>query len=348
MSTVFTLSKAGLEIYTVQETTEDDSKKKKEEKEDSKDKKKEEKKEEETPTTDSEDVTNNFKLDKGEINHIDFIGEIYTDGYEEDYADISCNASVSVPIDYLNYFYKGRRMALKKGLMKDKLNWDDMSSVVDGFCTELTYSKDKVDVKIMGMNRLLDEEGIFKFKKTKRSEIVKQIIEKAGLIPKIDITGLKDDVINFTSGSEEKKSSSSKADPNASADIQEIVNSVCGDATSDMSKFKKLHKWGRDNITYAGYECAKYGPDPDKCLKNKGHLNCGDTAILMYAIYTAAGLDCYIIHGDYHFWNIVTIDGTKYASDCTGTRSINEVWSGNGHHNTPFGGSKANPKAICG
>ena len=85
MSTYFTLSKAGLEVYTVQVSDE----------------------KEKTGTTSSSssssedtetDISTNFQLDKGDITNIDFIGEIYSDSFEEDYGDISCSASVSVPI----------------------------------------------------------------------------------------------------------------------------------------------------------------------------------------------------------------------------------------------------------
>lgn len=329
MSTYFTLSKAGLEVYTVQVS-------------DEKEKTGTSSSSEDTET----DISTNFQLDNGDITNIDFIGEIYSDSFEEDYGDISCSASVSVHIAYLHYFYKGRRIALKKGLQEETLKWEDMSTAVTGYITEISYSRDKADIKITGFNKLLDENAVFKFSKTKRSEIVRKIIETAGLKAKIDITGLKDDVIDFTSGSEE--SGSSDVNPNASKSIQEIVQKVCGDETDELEKFKKLHKWGQDEITYDGYECSRYDNDPDTCLNNKDHLNCGDTSILMHAIYSAANLECYINHGNYHFWNIVIINGKKYASDCSGSHAINQVWSTSKHPNSPFSGSKANPNAICG
>ena len=50
------------------------------------------------------------------------------------------------------------------------------------------------------MTKLLDQEKKFSFKQTKRSKILKEMIEAAGLKAKIDVTGLKDDVIDYGVG----------------------------------------------------------------------------------------------------------------------------------------------------
>lgn len=322
----FSLSKAGLEVYNTNTPTK------------------------KVNLADSNNSNSKFTLQNGDNTYVTYIGELYSDSYESDYSDISSNASIVLPMDYYNLFFKGKKVALKKGLQTTTLNWEDMDTPVLGFVTELSYNKDKINVKIQGMDALLNQEAKFTFKKTKISKIVKEIIKASGLKAKVDVTGLKDHVINFTNVSSSKNDSSdSSSDLNLSnTELDKVVQDIIGSETDDYEKLKKIHNWARKNVTYDGYECSKYGCDPVKAYKNRKHLNCGDTAVLLNALYKIAGLDSYIIHGDYHFWNIVTIKGKKYASDGTGDRPLGEVWSGSGHHNTPFGGSKANEKAICG
>lgn len=326
MAVEFSLSKAGLEVYNTSAPAK------------------------RINLSDSNNAKSKFTLQNGDTTYVNYIGELYSDSYESDYSDISSNATIVLPMDYYNLFFKGKKAALKKGLQTNTLKWEEMDTPVLGFVTELSYTTDKINVKIQGMDALLNQEAKFSFKKTKISKIVKEIIKASGLKAKVDATGLKDHVIDFTSSSSSKKESSGESSDLklSNTELDKVVQDIIGSETDDYKKLKKIHEWGRKNIIYSTYECSNYGCDPVKAYKNRSHLNCGDTAVLLNAMYKIAGLDSYIIHGDYHFWNIVTINGKKYASDGTGDRPLGEVWSGNGHHNTPFGGSKANEKAICG
>lgn len=322
MAVTFSLSKAGLEVYTTEplETqtknpTTDESK--------------------EPSTSDSSleevDTTSNFVLQNGETKQIDYIGELYGDSFEMDYNDISSNSSVSVPIDYMQYFFKGKKVALKKTWQNGPLNWEHMETAVLGFVTELTWNKDKIDVKINGMDKLLEKQQTFEFTQTKRSEIVKQIIEASGLKAKVDVTGLKDDVIDF------KTSSSSNKDGGdlpgiGNKTIDDLVKEIVGDESDELKKAKLIHQWLMENVIYAFYECSRYNT-PEECLKNKSHLNCADTARLTCAMMKSSGLKAYVVHGPYHFWTMIEIGGKKYASDQTGRESagmrgsaFNTVW----------------------
>lgn len=326
MAVNFSLSKAGLEVYSTSS-----SKK-------------------QLPIADSTNANSTFMLQDGEVNRIDYIGELYSDSFESDYVDISSNASIVLPMDYYSLLFKGKKIALKKGAYETTLKWEDMETVVLGFITELSYSTDKINVKINGMDKLLDQEAKFTFKKMKISKIVEKIIKASGLKAKVDPKGLDDKIINFTnvSSNEDSNSSSSSSSVDTSTKLGKVVSDIIGNETDDYKKLQKLHKWGASNIKYSGYECSNHGCDPDECYKNRDHLNCGDTSVLMCAMYKLANLNAWIIHGDYHFWVIVEIGNKKYASDCTGNRSLNDVWSTSAHPNSPFKGSKANEKAICG
>lgn len=331
------LSKAGLEVYTTEpvevQTKEENTKKDTNDSEDSEDSKD---KTEETSTEDetSLDSSTNFILQNGATKQIDYIGELFSDSFEMDYTDISSNSSVSVPIEYMKHFFKGKKMALKKAWQTGPLEWEKMNTAVLGFCTELTWNNDHIDVKISGMDKLMEQSATFEFTQTKRSEIVTQIIEKAGLKAKVDVTGLVDDVIDF------KTSSSSSSTDSGSSDlpgignktIDDLVKEIVGSESDELAKAKKIHEWLRKNVIYSFYECTRYST-PESCLKNKSHLNCADTARLTTAMMKSAGLTAYVVHGPYHFWTMIEIGGKKYASDQTGRESagmsgsaFNTVW----------------------
>lgn len=332
MSVTYSLSKAGLEVYTTTPLK---------------------KKISFADSSDTE-ATNHFNLENGETTQIDYIGELYSDSYEQDYTDISTNSSITLPLNskYYNLLWKGRKMALKKGLQEDTLKWDDMDTVIVGFATEISYTTDKINLKITGMNTLLDKEKKFKFKKTKMSKIITNIIESAGLKAKIDVTGLDDKVINFTNistSSSSNSSSSSSLAGGEGATVDELVADICGNETDDLKKCKLIHKWLQENVRYEQYACSRYSK-PEDCIKNKGALNCADTARLTRAMMASAGLKCYVAHhsqGPGHFWTVIEIGGKKYTSDQTGDGSeFDTVWYPSGR--TGSGGNGGNSDANCG
>lgn len=330
MAVTFSLSKAGLEIYTTEPMKEETKTKTntEEEESDSKDT------EETSAQTDSIDTSTSFILQNGATKQIDYIGELYSDSFEMDYTDISSNSSVSVPINYMQHFFKGKKVALKKAWQNGPLNWEHMETAVLGFVTELTWNQDKIDVKINGMDKLLEASATFEFTQTKRSEIVKQIIETSGLKAKVNVKGLVDDVIDFktTSSSSTKDTGSSDLPGIGNKTIDDLVKEIVGSETDELKKCKKIHEWLRQNVIYAFYECTRYST-PESCLKNKSHLNCADTARLTCAMMKSAGLKAYVVHGPYHFWTMIEIGGSKYASDQTGRETagmagsaFNTVW----------------------
>ena len=124
--------------------------------------------------------------------------------------------------------------------------------------------------------------------------------------------------------------------------IDNLVKKIIGSETNELKKAKLIHEWLQKNVRYSGYECTKYNT-PEKCYKNRGHLNCADTARLTASMMRSAGLKCYIVHRTYnggHFWTIIEINGKKYASDQTGNGSAwNTVWAKSGRVKVSNGGS---------
>lgn len=291
-------------------------------------------------TVSEETEKEGFTLHNGTIKEVFYTDEMTDNSFEHDYEDISSNGSISlVEVDDTR-FYKGTKILLKKAHNPKK--WTDLKNCLMGFITEQTYSEEGVDLKIAGMTKLLDQEKQFSFTKTKRSKILKEIVETSGLKCKIDTKGLKDDVINYSNVTSSGGSNSSSY----SEEISTLANEIAGNETDEYKKFEKAHQWGCKNIPYKKYECTNHNNDPDECLKNKDKgLSCGDTSILMNAIYSALGLKSHITHGNYHFWNIVTINNKKYCSDCSGNNGheIGKVWG----NNTPLGGSKVKGNNLC-
>lgn len=309
MAVSFTLSRAGLEVYT----TKDDPK-----------------------LTFQDSSETNYKLKNGEVTQIDYIGELFSDNFEQDYSDISSNATIVMPISYYKIVHKGKKVALKKGV--DVKKWDDMGTAITGFINEITLSRDQMEIKINGMDKLLEQEKKFTFKKTKMSKIIKKIIESSGLKAKIDVTGLKDHVIDFTnvSSSGDKESSSGSSSGLAGGEgktIDDLVKKIVGSETNELKKCELVHQWLKENVQYSSYECSNYG-SAEECLNNCGHLNCADTARLTRAMMSSAGLDAWVVHrssNNGHFWTLIKIDGKIYASDQTGSGSdFNTIWYSQG------------------
>lgn len=327
MAVTYSISRAGLEIYTTEAVKNPISNN--------------------ASSNSDGEASNNFTLQTGDITNINYIGELYSYSFEGDYSDISSNASISVPIKYLNSLYKGQRVSFKKGGNNSTpvTKWEDMSTVVSGFVSEITWNREKADIKINGMNVLLDVEKKFSFKKTKRSKIIEEIIKASGLKAKVDVTGLVDDVCDFTnissSGSNETSGSNSDLAGGEGKTIDELVAKIVGSETNELKKAELVHQWLKENVRYAGYSCSRYH-SAEECLKHKHAINCADTARLTRAMMASAGLNCYVVHRTYdggHFWVIIEIGGKKYASDQTGSGSaFNTVWKRSGRTTVSDGG----------
>ena len=313
MAVAYSLSRAGLEVYT-SEKVEDPINN--------------------NGSADSSgDAAGNFQLQTGEINRVDYIGELFSDSFEHDYSDISSNASVSVPLTYLRYLQKGKKVALMKGWQdSDNFAWEDQFMAVMGFITEINWTKDKVDIKVTGMNKLLDLEAQFDFKQTKRSEIVTAIIEASGLKAKVDVTGLNDDVIDFSNVTSESTSDdSTSAKSTGAASIDEAVKKAIKGIKDDLEKAKAIDAAFKDYIIYEYYWDCEYAGDLEAAWKD-GWLNCADGANVLCAMFLAAGIDAVIVHtgaGGGHYIVRVNVAGSTYYTD-------NAANTGN-HTSRPFG-----------
>ena len=276
-----------------------------------------------TRTISSSNPESDFKLLNGEIKEIAYYDNIISNSFEEDYEGMSNGGDISFP-DIDSRFYKGKKVCLKKGFGKEEsVKWSSLDTALLGFISKQTFHQDAVDIDIVGMSKLLDQEKGFNFKKTKRSIILKKIIEASGLKAKVDPSGLKDEAIDYTNIS----SSASTVNGIGEEDIDAKVKEIIGDETDDYKKMILIHEWLRKNNQYSYYECS-HKSSASAALKSL-HNNCADTALLSCAMYRSANLDAQVVHGPNHFWTIIIIDGKEYQSDATSHyRKINQVWKG--------------------
>ena len=209
---------------------------------------------------------------------------------------------------------------------------------VTGFITEVTWANGKTDIRISGMDKLMEEVKEFEFTQQKRSEIVKQIIESVGLKANVDVTGLEDDVCDFSnmSSSEEDTDSEGGYTGEVSEDIAKAAKQICKGKKTCLEKAKAIWKWCHDNMSYQGYSNSQKGAE--KCFKERSG-NCCDHANVVVQMCKAVGVKVAYEHssscyGTGHVWAVATCNGKDYRIDasvksrgfdqegngCTGTR----------------------------
>lgn len=287
-----------------------------------------------TETVSEETEKEGFILHNGTVKEVYYVDELTDTSFEHDYEDISSNGSVSLLSVDESRFYKGTKILLKKA--HNPQTWNDLNNCLMGFITEQTYSENGVELKIVGMSKLLEQEKKFSFKDTKISKILKDMIESAGLKCKIDTTGLNDSKIDYTNIS--SSGSSSGLAGGQGKDIDELVSGWVGSETDERKKAELIHNGLRDDvgIWYAKYNNSRYHTAKN-CLKNHKHLNCGDTSILTVACMRSGGLNAYtaLRCDSAHYFTVIDINGTKYYSDLVWSegqksqRPFNETWQNN-------------------
>lgn len=286
----------------------------------------------ETNTTTTTTENTNYSLETGDPTYVKYVGDIYSSSYESDYTDISSSATVTIPIKHLNKVYRGKKVKLKKGLKNNTTNWDkDMTAVVEGFITDITYNNEKADLKINGMDTLLEKEEKFSFKKTKRSKIVKKIIEASGLKAKVDVTGLKDTATDFTNITTSGNSSSGSTGSIGNSSVSELAQEVCKNANTDREKAEAIHGYIQKHVRYPHPNYFNHRKCPKQVFKS-GLSNCCDRARAGHEMANAVGLESRGVHGGSgktgHVWVQYKINGQWINSDPGESRSkLGKVWN---------------------
>lgn len=292
----------------------------------------EEKKEEE-----EEEENVGYDLHRGEIIGTHYVNNITSMNFESDYKEMTSAGNIKLDDVDLSKSYKGVRIQLLSEWESpnSNLKWANLNQGVLGFITEQTFSENNVDIKVNGMTALMEEKVNFDFKQMKRSEILREIILTAGLKPMINVTGLDDDVTDFTSSSKDEKSSSDSsgsAESSGSASIDEAAKKAIEGKTDDLAKAKAIDSAFKSHVYYKYYWNCHFS-DIEKAWKD-AHLNCADGANVLCAMFRAGGVNAVIVHTTGHYIVKVKAGGKTYYTDnaaSTGShtsRPFGEVWRG--------------------
>lgn len=308
---------SGFEVY---ETEEPEEKEEEEEEEEDK-KKKETDDEEETEDTetntaelsDAQKDLQRFVARNGEIIEIACYDNMYKNSFDEDYEGISNTGSASFTEIDKSRFFKGKKICLKKTNDTGKaVKWKDLHSCLLGFIADIKFTETSTDLKLVGMSKLLEQEAQFSFTQTKMSEILKQMIETAGLKANIDVTGLNDEVIDYTNVS----SSGDDSDTTGaySEDAGKLAKQVCKGKKTDRAKAQAIHSWIQKNVHYPSPNYSDHHKCPSEVIKS-GISNCCDRARLGHEMANAVNLGNRGVHGPNHVWVQYKIDGDWVDSD---------------------------------
>lgn len=74
----------------------------------------------------------------------------------------------------------------------------NIKEVAYGIFNDITHNSDEISIPFTDYGVLLEQSASLSFVQMKRSEIMRAIVEKCGLIPIIDFTGVNDDILDYT------------------------------------------------------------------------------------------------------------------------------------------------------
>lgn len=289
---------------------------------------KEEKNTEESEEEDEEEVEESeegFSLHQGEILETYFYGEFTSTNDEHDYVDMDNNGSIHIPKMFdLDRFYKGVRICMNKGYESIKENSDpEMNQILKGFITEESFSEDGMELSISGMSKLLEREYQFEFSQMKRSDIIKEVIKTAGLVPHVDPTGLNDEVIDYSNkGGDGDSDDEGSYSGNLPAEACKMAKKLIKGKKSNYDKANAIYKWIDANFPYADYNNSHYNEQNiySTAISHMGQklFNCCDHAHLSVVLLRCAGFKANYIHVYGHVYTVVYIDGKRVMFDPLG------------------------------
>lgn len=272
-----------------------------------------------------------FTLCQGEVVETFYYTDLTSMSLEADYKEMTSGSSFNRREVNLNHFYKGIRLKLLSEWEEPNksLDWFDLKDASIGFITEQTFKDDGVEVKINGMEMLLEQTLAFEFKGMYRADIIREILLSAGLNPMIDVTGLDNDITDFTNESKGNASSSSnKPIGESSGNIAELAQQVCQGKTTDRAKAQAIHTYIRNHVDYPEPNYNDHKKCPMEVLRS-GLSNCCDRARLGHEMANAVGLQNRGVHGPGHVWIQYKI-GSKWVDSDPGVSrpNLGSVWEG--------------------
>ena len=291
---------------------------------------------EESSDTEEESINNQapdtaYTLHQGESIDTFYYTDLFKLDFESDYKEMTSSATFERNQVNLKQFYKGIRVRLLTEWEEPDtiLNWEDLKEAEVGFITEQTFHEDNVEVKVSGMETLLDQTLNFEFKGMLRSEILKEILLSAGMNPIINVEGLDDDVMDFVNEQQTNVAVAGSNNPigNANPEIAKLAQQVCQGKTTDLAKAQAIHSF----ISGVEYPSPNYS-NHERCpveVVRRMESNCCDRARLGHEMANAVGLQNRGVHGPDHVWIQYNIGGNWVDSDPAPSRtSLGEIYQG--------------------
>ncbi len=288
----------------------------------------EESSEEDTKSVNDNTPSSAYTLHQGNVIETYYYTDLFKLDFESDYKEMTSSATFERSDVNLKQFYKGVRVKLLTEWEEPDtlLKWEDLTEAEIGFITEQTFKEDCVEVKIDGMEALLNQVLSFEFKSMPRAEIISEILKSAGLNPIINVEGLDNDVINFVN---ERKtntataSSDNKPIGKSTPQIAKLAQQLCQGKTTDLGKAQAIHSF----IAKVEYPPNNY-PNHKRCpveVVRRMECNCCDRARLGHEMANAVGLHNRGVHGsgaqgEGHVWIQYKINGKWVDSDPSPSR----------------------------
>jgi peptidoglycan hydrolase-like protein with peptidoglycan-binding domain len=260
----------------------------------------------------------------------------------DDIEGLSHEVSISTP-------YSEDKMNRLRKLQKTQFDVYFGTDVIyqhEGYINEFKISQENdglmIDLSLVGYTAFLDLQVDFE-KTAKRSELIKELANLAGLKAEVDLTGLTD---------EEYTVKAQKAGTNTGGGgLVEVHGNDCTDTFSisarsyDIDACHGNTKIGDSNANYARdtanmtakeaildvYNRFHYGPSltssavyqnnrrcPQQMWTKTGKFwgNCADISRLVKAVGEVHGLKVGIRHCPSHYYNLIEVNGTVYRFDC--------------------------------
>ena len=283
--------------------------------------------------TENDFDTTSFKLHRGEILDTFYYDDMSSMNFESDYKEMTDSGTLNKHKVNLAQFYKGVRVKVLSEWEAplQTLQWENLEPCMEGWIVNQTFKEEEVEVKLTGLSVLLEQNLSFKFRQLPRSRILYEILLTAGLVPWINVTGLDDDITDFTNIHTNKRKgdvSSNQPIGNSSGKIGALAQQLCQGKDTDLEKAKTIHNFIANHVEYPHPNYSNHHKCPTQVLKS-GLSNCCDRARLGHEMANAVGLYNRGVHGPGHVWIQYKIKGKWIDSDPGSSRGgLGSVWKG--------------------
>ena len=220
-----------------------------------------------------------------------------------------------------------------------------------GFITDITYDELTIKLTLQNYGALLEEKASMSFTDNYRSNILYEVIHTAGLIPNMDLDGLPDEVISWSSSPQSNNDTGNDGNAITGDDCTPTQTMSCLNGCSSSNKYGSGHNF--DDCYTKGYavadteyyKWARQFSSGEEMLRNLRKIwsyhhplyynnrtcpqalfntthfssNCYDAARMVKVLCDSIGYPCVVVTGNAygygHGWNVIKKDGQWLSFD---------------------------------